>query len=301
MLFKRMLIFLMFMNYAYAAEQKTTIIGLFEHQGNRPQQEDRWLYDFVISDDQTINGGHLLGVLDGFNGSQVADNAVSILPLFFKNSSGTIEEKFKKSFANFDETLAEDFNKECGATATLVFIKDRVIHYAQLGSPRAVSIKKEEKLEIDFTTKEHVPNDLEEKARIEKLGGHIQQYGKAWRVEGYLTSSRAFGCSFADMKKYIIPEPTYTCKRIAENSQYLVLATDGLWTEKSNDAVLEIIEYAQMQCGAIVDAHKLVWVLGQKSVHARTENMTILMINLLLLAQSKCPQKVAKLKVDINL
>jgi serine/threonine protein phosphatase PrpC len=295
------ILLLLSMNCMHAAEQFKKVIGLFQHQGNRVTQEDRWFYKYIKSEDKAIDGGHLLGVLDGFNGSAVAHQATITFPSIFKGCSGTIEERFKKSFENFDQSLDGIPDKKCGATATIIFIKDGVMHCGQLGSTRAIGIKQENKSWlVDFTTKEHMPNDPEEKNRIETAGGYVGEYSKVWRVEGYLTSSRAFGCSFGDMKKYIIAEPTYTQKKIEEDQSYAVIATDGLWGVKSNADVLSTMLYAIKSCGTVVGAHKVAWVLGQKSVHTHTENMTILVIDLLQLAQSNHEQKVEELVVDLK-
>ena len=79
---------------------------------------------------------------------------------------------------------------------------------------------------------DHKPDLKEEKLRIEKAGGFIEEN----RVKGILNLSRSIGdleykndSSLAIKDQMIIPIPEVTKFELNDDSQFLILACDGIW------------------------------------------------------------------------
>tara|TARA_B110000971_G_C19860552_1_gene431436 strand:- start:309 stop:875 length:567 start_codon:yes stop_codon:yes gene_type:complete len=87
-------------------------------------------------------------------------------------------------------------------------------------------------------TKDHKPNYIEEKKRINNLGGEIEFDGYDWRIKG-LSVSRAFGDM--DIMPYVTHKPEIFNYSINKNDKFLVFACDGLWDALSNQDVADFI------------------------------------------------------------
>lgn len=276
----------------YAAQSYTNAIGIHAYQGNRESQEDSYFYEYIRSEDKSINEGHLLGVLDGYNGNDIAHQGAITLPVFFKSSTGDVVHKFESAFITYDNSCAQMKKKQCGAMATAVFIKENMLYFAQLGTTRA-AVEKNKK--IDFITQKHVPNDEDEKSRIESVGGHVIWYNNAWRVEGWLSASRSFGGHFGDMKKYVIAEPTCTQYALTPENKYLVLATGEFWKVMDNEKVLSVLHDTEKQAAQkdmVAVPRMLAWYLVEEARKKDVGNLTVMIVDLLLLSRSNCAQNV---------
>lgn len=97
-----------------------------------------------------------------------------------------------------------------------------------------------------------LPPQLKEKRRIEEAGGRVSMNG-VWRVAGILATSRALGDFPLKEKRLITCEPdvlSFDLNKTAGNnnpgnnpgeSNFVVLATDGLWDTHSNEAAAEAV------------------------------------------------------------
>lgn len=251
----------------YAMEEIRSLpVGVFFEQNERKSQEDR----FYCGD---VDGGKMFAVYDGHGGAEVASFLAYNLPQYFKDTSaliesGSIEERMKKAFEMAD---GDDFVKKerCGSTASLVFVKDKVAHFAHVGDSRAL-------LECDgkyFATNDHNIHNGKECVRIEQAGG-------VWyknRVNGCLPITRAFGNYHLDKnKQIIIVEPDYTEKQLTEKNKFLFLATDGFWDKVTNDEVAELLTKHYVHCK---DMHKLAEFLGQVAIgRGSKDNITVMVI-----------------------
>ena len=70
---------------------------------------------------------------------------------------------------------------------------------------------------------EHSVNSIEEKKRIEDMGGIILRN----RLLGELSVSRSFGDS--RYKPYVLTDPEIIEHKLIGNDEFLVLGTDGFW------------------------------------------------------------------------
>jgi len=134
-----------------------------------------------------------------------------------------------------------------GSTALLSFLIEResdlLLLNANLGDCRAVLCRDGKAVRL---TKDHKPQDPDEKARIESLkGGFISRssHSETWRVQGSLAVSRSFGD--LDVKQpchYVSAEPELTAFSITPPSDsFLIIGSDGLWDVISDQKAVELV------------------------------------------------------------
>ncbi|KAL4558741.1 hypothetical protein LXL04_036943 [Taraxacum kok-saghyz] len=77
-------------------------------------------------------------------------------------------------------------------------------------------------------TKDHHPDRMDERARVESSGGHVLEWGGVSRVNGQLAVSRAIGdVSYKRFGVISVPEVT-DWQPLTPNDSYLVAASDGV-------------------------------------------------------------------------
>ena len=130
-----------------------------------------------------------------------------------------------------------------GTTMCQIIIAEKKLITINIGDSRAIMIKRANKL-IPLT-KDHKPFDSNEKKRIESLGGEIKHSLGPLRVyvkgENYpgIAMSRSLGDLVAK-KIGVIDEPEIKEYEIDEDCLGIVLASDGIWDNLSNERVMEI-------------------------------------------------------------
>lgn len=109
---------------------------------------------------------------------------------------------------------------------------------ANAGDSRAVLYKDSGK--VVRLSKDHRPEDPEEKERIEALGGRVVTLPQdAPRLNGTLSVSRGFG-DF-DLQPCLSPDPFINIVPISPDDRYLILGCDGLWDEVEEEKVGELL------------------------------------------------------------
>ena len=103
-------------------------------------------------------------------------------------------------------------------------IVQKRVYLINLGDSRAIGVNFEGKSII--LNEEHTPKRIDEKKRIEDLGGWVIPIKNVLRVQGTLNLSRAFGDKM--YKPFISCIPDVIPINI-NNFRYIILATDGLW------------------------------------------------------------------------
>lgn len=248
-------------NYEMVVEKR---IGISSYQNKRDYQEDRFYHG-------TVDGGNLYAVYDGHGNDKVAHFLAENFHHYFGKTSGPMRERMVEAFKNADNDEFVQLNKKSGSTASVVYIKDNVAHFAHVGDSRAL-------LEKDgcvaFATQDHKPMRPDEEQRIENAGGCVYQN----RVNGCLAVSRAFG-DYDVGKNLIISEPEYAEIPLTNNHGFLVVASDGLWDKMSNEEVAAML---QEKRSSIQDmsllAKMLVLCVVQRGV---LDNITVMLIDLL--------------------
>ncbi|HSC24749.1 MAG TPA: PP2C family protein-serine/threonine phosphatase [Candidatus Babeliales bacterium] len=254
-------------SWSYASEKRELAISCYSCQNKRPYQEDRFYHG-------KVKGGNFYAVYDGHgskDGYQIAQFLSENLHTFFSESTGFIAEKMNTAFEYADSCDFVKQNKFSGSTASVVFIKDNVAHFAHVGDSRAV-------LECDgsvmFFTSDHKPNRADEYVRIEDAGAKV--YNK--RVNGCLAVSRAIGDWNLD-KNAIIAKPEYQQILLTKENKFLVMATDGLWDVMSNKEIIDLIMelYTTKK-----DMRGIAKILTSAAIEkGSADNITVMVIDLL--------------------
>ncbi len=116
-----------------------------------------------------------------------------------------------------------------GCTAVVMLCTDTEIIVANSGDSRAVLCKDGKCLEMSF---DHKPDNAEEKARIEKAGGFVEEN----RVKGVLNLSRSLGdLEYKQDPKLSVENQMITCvpevrvEQYNTNCDFMLIACDGIW------------------------------------------------------------------------
>ena len=131
---------------------------------------------------------------------------------------------------------------------------------AHVGDSRAVMSQKNGTIVLPLTN-DHKPTDRFEKDRITKHGGELYQNNKIQSIDvngkvvqppvrvlpGRLAVSRAFGDCMAKLERYggkpgcIIAEPEVTIVDITEDTDLIVMGSDGVYDQLTNQQIKSII------------------------------------------------------------
>ncbi|KAL7107632.1 hypothetical protein ACP275_06G067000 [Erythranthe tilingii] len=179
------------------------------------------------------------GVFDGHGGDGAAEFAAKNLAKnVTKEISKTIEEieeAVKKGYLITDsEFLKQDIQGGTCCVTALIHKGDLVVSNA--GDCRAVMSRKGV---AEVITVDHRPSLVDERERIEKSGGYVDCCRGVWRVHGSLAVTRAIGDRH--LKEWVIAEPETKVYKIRPECEFLILASDGLWDNVSNQEAVDIV------------------------------------------------------------
>lgn len=200
-------------------------------QGKRLHMEDAYFFDLNFNKKGWIFGG----VYDGHNGKEAAEYAVNNLhKKFLKILLGgeEIRDAFVKTYQEISDELR---HQDSGACAANFFIQNKKIYTANAGDVRIVVIGKDEFHQL---TTDHRLDNLDERKRIQAMGGEIE-YPYAVRDGQGLMPTRTLGDEYFKPIG-IIATPDIDEYIISDNDIYLIAATDGLFDAMSNKEVLEV-------------------------------------------------------------
>ncbi|RDX61619.1 putative protein phosphatase 2C 74, partial [Mucuna pruriens] len=167
------------------------------------------------------------------------------------------EGTFTKCFSEMDKDLAKKINTNgfCGGSTAVTLIKqgDQLV-FGNLGDSRAVLCRRANddhlipiQLTVDLT-----PDTPSEALRIINSGGKIfpaegnPSINRVWMPKGDspgLAMARAFG-NFC-LKDYgVISVPDISYRKVTNQDEFVVLATDGVWDVLTNNEVINIVALA---------------------------------------------------------
>ena len=244
--------------------------------GKRKVNQDVYLVKINMYD---IEGFNLFGVLDGHgeNGhliSRFARNFIieEIQNKIKKSNKKSLSEIYsllikdnysliKKAYQKVDKEISkQNFNANfSGSTCVIVFQIGNNLISANVGDSRAILIQTEnenddklEKTKIVELSKDQKPDLPEEKKRIYKMGGIVDQMldGKGKRngpfrvwagKQNYpgIAMSRSIG-DLKGKKCGLISEPEIIEYKLDEKSKYMVICSDGVWEFLNNEDVMNI-------------------------------------------------------------
>ncbi|CAA3028638.1 probable phosphatase 2C 9 isoform X1 [Olea europaea subsp. europaea] len=131
-----------------------------------------------------------------------------------------------KAYERTDEAILShnpDLGRGGSTAVTAILINCRHLWVANVGDSRAVLSRNGQAIQLSI---DHEPNT--ERGSIENRGGFVSNMpGDVARVDGQLAVSRAFGDK--NLKSHLRSDPDITDADIDEDSDFLILASDGLW------------------------------------------------------------------------
>uniref|UniRef100_A0A803LVK0 PPM-type phosphatase domain-containing protein n=1 Tax=Chenopodium quinoa TaxID=63459 RepID=A0A803LVK0_CHEQI len=136
------------------------------------------------------------------------------------------ENAVRKAYRITDSKILEksaDLGKGGSTAVTAILINCQKLVVANLGDSRAVISRngKAKQLSVD-----HEPDS--KRKDIEDRGGFVTKFpGDVARVDGQLAVARAFGDK--TMKEHLSSEPHITIEMIDEDTDFILLASDGIW------------------------------------------------------------------------
>eukprot|EP00271_Cylindrocystis_brebissonii_P022341 TRINITY_DN856_c0_g1_i1.p1 TRINITY_DN856_c0_g1~~TRINITY_DN856_c0_g1_i1.p1 ORF type:complete len:430 (+),score=89.57 TRINITY_DN856_c0_g1_i1:302-1591(+) len=225
--------------------------------------------------------GTYVGIYDGHGGPQTAQFLnerlyVQFKKALFQNGAKVGEDVFKNSFAAVEEEFMELVRQgweakpqlaAVGSCALVGVVSEQTLYVASLGDSRAVlgTLHKangavtavqmstdhnanQERIRVGLALR--YPNDKD--IVVEKNG--------IWRVKGIIQVSKAIGDVYLKsaefqrpplFPRFLIPtplvepvleaEPTVIVREIKPMDQFVILASDGLWEQVSNQEAVEIV------------------------------------------------------------
>ncbi|KAE8710226.1 putative protein phosphatase 2C 14 [Hibiscus syriacus] len=181
------------------------------------------------------------GVYDGHGGKDAADfvaqNLHNNLFEMLKDCKGNDEkeEAVKSGYLKTDEEFLKK-DMVSGTCCVTALIEGDAIVVSNLGDCRAV-LSREGVAEA--LTTDHKAEQQDERTRIENKGGYVEFHRGAWRVHGILSVSRSIGD--AHLKDWVVAEPDTKVFQLTPDMEYLVLASDGLWEEVSEQEAIDTV------------------------------------------------------------
>ncbi|KAL5562324.1 hypothetical protein UlMin_032071 [Ulmus minor] len=204
--------------------------------GSKPYMEDEHicidnLVDHLGAPGNFPSPGAFYGVFDGHGGT---DAALFIRENILRFIVEDVDFPFcakkaiRNAFLNADHAFADagSLDSSSGTTALAALFSGRTLLIANAGDCRAVLGKRGRAIEL---SKDHKPNSISEKLRIEKLGGVVYD----GYLNGQLSVARALGdWHMKGAKGSLCPlsaEPELQEMILSEEDEFLILGCDGLW------------------------------------------------------------------------
>ncbi|XP_028761685.1 probable protein phosphatase 2C 58 isoform X1 [Neltuma alba] len=191
------------------------------------QEKDKELGLFAIFD------GHLGHDVASYLQNHLFDNILK-QPDFWNDPESAV----RRAYLTTDEEIlgqALVLGRGGSTAVTAILINGQKLVVGNVGDSRAVICKngKAEQLSVD-----HEPS--KEKRLIESRGGFVSNIpGDVPRVDGQLAVARAFGDK--SLKMHLSSEPDVAIKEIEDDTEFLILASDGIWKVVSNQEAVESI------------------------------------------------------------
>ena len=130
---------------------------------------------------------------------------------------------------------------QAGSTCVVAVIRDNTLTVANAGDSRAVLCRRGEAIPL---SRDHKPQDEDERARIQNAGGFVQE----GRVNGSLALSRAIGdLEYKQSKnlpaheQIVTAHPEITVNEIKDGDEFLVIACDGIWDVLTNQQTVDFV------------------------------------------------------------
>jgi len=237
---------------------------VISERGLRPEMEDAHFLDLNFAN----CGWIFAGIYDGHGGRFAAEYAskrlhqIVLEKLLSGSSPGG-------AFIESYETTSEELKtQDSGTTAVNFFIRDKDIFTANVGDARALVINNAGFRQL---TVDHRLENMEERKRVEEMGGHIR-YPYVYRGYLGLMPTRTIGDQYFKPVG-VIATPSVSKYKVAEDDLVLLAACDGLFDVMTNG---EVSEFAMRfsQPDSLLEALKHEVLLNRFG----TDNLTIIVV-----------------------
>ncbi|UXI18619.1 thioredoxin-like protein 1 [Sarcoptes scabiei] len=238
-------------------------------QGWRSTQEDAHL--IICNFEENTS---LFAVFDGHNGPEVAKFAAKYFPKHLTRNmnyrQGNIQRGLQEAFMALDELLLTKEGNDVllhfreksaykstkpieinetshplsyftGSTAVLLLIKNDIYYCANVGDSRCIICRDRKPKQL---SKDHNPDLIEERERIEKAGGIVVN----GRINKAINVSRSLGdhwykrnLKLNQKQQMIIAWPHINVEKIQQEDEFFVLICDGIWNSINNQDLIEFI------------------------------------------------------------
>ncbi|XP_030546303.1 probable protein phosphatase 2C 58 [Rhodamnia argentea] len=200
--------------------------------------------DYVVSDSKQVDSKELglFAIFDGHLGHDVASylqihlfDSILKQPDFWTDTEAAI----RRAYHTTDKEILEKalvLGKGGSTAVTVILIDGQRLVVANVGDSRAVICENgvAKQLSVD-----HEPS--KEKRLIESRGGFVSNIpGDVPRVDGQLAVARAFGDK--SLKIHLSSEPDVAEEMIDDKSEFIILASDGVWKVMSNQEAVDSIK-----------------------------------------------------------
>lgn len=181
-----------------------------------------------------IFDGHLSHEIPDYLRSHLFDTILNE-PDFWTETETAI----RKAYRITDKTIldkAVDLGKGGSTAVTAILINCQKLVVANVGDSRAVICKNgvAKQLSVD-----HEPS--KERKVIENRGGFVSNFpGDVPRVDGQLAVARAFGDK--SLKEHLSSEPDVAMEVVDDDTEFVILASDGVWKVMSNQEAVDCIK-----------------------------------------------------------
>uniref|UniRef100_A0A7N0TXM0 protein-serine/threonine phosphatase n=1 Tax=Kalanchoe fedtschenkoi TaxID=63787 RepID=A0A7N0TXM0_KALFE len=209
----------------------------YSKRGRRGPLEDRYsAIDICRDTNQAV-----FGVFDGHGGAKASEFAAENLNrnIAAALSGATSEEEMRDAIRDAYLITDEEFLKldvNGGSCCVTAAFKNGNLAVSNVGDCRVVMSRGGV---AEALTTDHKASREDERDRIEALGGYVDDCRGVWRIQGSLAVSRGVGDRH--LKKWIIAEPETTVLKIEPDQEFLILASDGLWDNVSNQEAVDIV------------------------------------------------------------
>lgn len=208
--------------------------------GLRRSMEDT----YVLKDQFGAKQNGLFCVFDGHGGREMADFVEHRFPKVLVeelnvDKSRPIRDCLISAYLLTDiQSRQAKLKGDSGCTAvTCLLLKSadtsRQLFSANVGDSRAVLCRCGG--QANRISKDHTPNDADEKKRIKDLGGLVLN----GRVNRSLACSRAFGDH--EHKRFISARPYISQTTLTGDEEFLIVACDGLWDVLSDKDAVDFV------------------------------------------------------------
>ncbi|XP_047310727.1 probable protein phosphatase 2C 58 [Impatiens glandulifera] len=199
--------------------------------------------DYIVARNQKMNGFDLglYAIFDGHSGRFVAEYLQKHLfdkilsdPEFWTDPKSTMKRVYKQMN---EEILANVVGSYGGSTAvTAILVNGKRLIVGNVGDSRAIICRKGV---AEAITVDHDPE--REKGMVERRGGFVLKTAdNISRVDGQLAMARAFGDE--RVKDHISVEPDVVFVKVDNDTEFMILASDGLWKVMSNEEAADCIK-----------------------------------------------------------